>query len=45
MDSGIDINVDQPLTMYIDLDNVHIFEQGEMGKNVSLDCTEHFKKG
>ncbi|MCK4914349.1 MAG: TOBE domain-containing protein, partial [Planctomycetes bacterium] len=39
MDSGVDINVGRPLTMYIDLDKVHIFEQGEMGKNVGLDCT------
>ena len=39
--SHIDICVDQPITTYLDLEKIHIFEPGEMGKNVSLVPSEN----
>ena len=32
----IEIKVDDVVTMYIDIERVHIFEPGEMGRNISL---------
>lgn len=36
VDPNTDINVGQSITVYIDVEKVHIFEPGEKGKNIGL---------